>query len=701
MREYCIGVDTGGTFTDLVALTPAGLMHHKLSSTPEGPYRAVLDGIAEALGEDNLQRGDRIAHGTTVATNAILTGNVARALLVTTRGFEDVLEIGRQDRPALYDLEVERPAPLIPAGRRLGLTERIGPEGQIELPLTPGNAVLAHLVERIESLDPPPEAIAISLLHAYANATHERIVADALAERFPGIPITLSSELIPLFREYERSSTVAVNASVRPIMDRYLGALREGLGAADLVITTSSGGSLSAERAAREPVQTLLSGPAAGVAGALAVASRAGFPKILTFDMGGTSTDVALCDGAIRQTSEGGLEGYPLLVEQIDMHTVGAGGGSLAGIDRGGALNVGPQSAGADPGPLAYGRRSPGPSGEGVTVTDANLLLGRLPSAGLLGGTMELDSAGSREGLRALAATASALSGAQRLTPEEIAEGVIQVAVTAMAAALRKISVERGKDPREYVLVAFGGAGAMHAAALGAEIGVDRVLVPREPGLLSAVGTLVAGLRVDRARTVLGSDAVGDAPTLATIWRRLEEEALAGLEEAGMAREECDLRRRVDLRYRGQSFELTVDSPVNRDATPAEAWEETRIRFSAAHLERYGYDRPGIVVELVSLRVEGHGPGAAELDELLPRFDEPEGNTRPIEPGSFPTRPMIWTGSEHEAPQIPRDRLSPGQVVTGPLLIHEFSATTVVPPGAAVEVGSWGDLLISLNGKQR
>ncbi len=697
MREHCIGVDTGGTFTDLVALTPAGLVHHKLSSTPAGPYRAVLDGIAETLGEGTLQRGDRIAHGTTVATNAILTGNVARALLVTTLGFEDVLEIARQDRPALYDLEVERPAPLIPGERRLGIAERIGPEGQAELALTPGSEALADLIDQIDSLDPPPEAIAISLLHAYANATHEQIVAEALAERFPGIPITRSSELIPLFREYERSSTVAVNASVQPIMSRYLGALRAGLGAADLVITTSSGGSLSAERAAREPVHTLLSGPAAGVAGALAVARRAGFPNILTFDMGGTSTDVALCDGAIHQTSEGGLEGYPLLVEQIDMHTVGAGGGSLARIDRGGALNVGPQSAGADPGPLAYGRRSPGPAGEGVTVTDANLVLGRLPAAGLLGGTMELDSAASLEGLRALAAAAAAVSGAQTHTPEEIAEGVIQVAVTTMAAALRKISVERGKDPREYVLVAFGGAGAMHAAALGAEIGVDRVLVPREPGLLSAVGTLVAGLRVDRAQTVLGSDAVGDAATLATVWRRLEEEALAGLEEAGVAREECELRRRVDLRYRGQSFELTVDVPVSGEAAPEEDWKATRDRFAAAHLERYGYDRPGIVVELVSLRVEGHGPGAADLDELLPGIDDGGEGEQGFDPGSFPTRAMIWDGTGHEAPQIPRERLLPGQVVTGPLQIQEFSATTVVPPGAGVEVGSWGDLLITLD----
>jgi len=415
---------------------------------------------------------------------------------------------------------------------------------------------------------------------------------------------------------------------------------------------------------------------------------------------------VALCDGTIRQTTEGGLEGYPLLIEQIDMHTVGAGGGSLARIDRGGALNVGPQSAGADPGPLAYGRRSPGPDGEGVTVTDANLVLGRLPAGGLLGGTMDLDSDAARSGLRALASAAARSPGARQLTPEETAEGVVRVAITAMATALRKISVERGKDPREYVLVSFGGAGAMHAAALATEIGVDRVLIPREPGLLSAVGTLVAGLRVDRAQTVLGSDAVKDARALDEIWSRLEEEALEGLEEAGVSREECTLGRRVDLRYRGQAFELTVDFLAQGEGGPDEIQEELKTRFAAAHLERYGYDRPGIAVELVSLRVEGHGPGAADLDTLQPRIvpvddtgsDAPRVIDSEFDLGEFPTCAMIWNGTSIDTPQIPGERLTPGLKLRGPLLIHEFSATTIVPPDAGIEVGSYGDLLLTLHG---
>lgn len=690
MKRRLIGVDTGGTFTDLVALGHEGLVHLKLASTPDAPHKAVLEGVESILGEGIPGGADRIAHGTTVATNAILTGDVAAAVLVTTRGFEDVLEIGRQDRPALYDLEVRRSEPLIGRGRRLGVAERVGPEGQVELDLKPDGPEIEDLLDRIDNLDPPPEAFAVCLLHSYANPGHEQIVARALAGRFPGIGITLSSELIPVFREYERTSTVAVNAAVGPVMGRYLESLHSGLGEARLMITTSSGGSLSAVQAAREPVHTLLSGPAAGVAGAVAVAGRAGFEKILTFDMGGTSTDVALCEGSIRQTAEGGIEGYPLLVGQVDLHTVGAGGGSLARVDRGGAVIVGPQSAGADPGPLAYGRRRPGPDGEGVTVTDANLVLGRLPAAGLLGGAMSLDGDAALEGLRGLATAASQAPGSVKLSPYEAAEGVVRVAVTAMAGALRRISVERGKDPREYVLVAFGGAGAMHAAALAREMGIGRVLVPYEPGLLSAVGTLVAGLRVDRARTVLGINPDCDAAGVEAVWKELEAEVTAGLEEAGASSDECRLVRTADMRYRGQSFELVVALQQWAGAAGTGSWNRLCERFADAHRERYGYDRPGTVVELVSLRVEGHGPAAADLDELLPPLD-----SKPLQE-AFPTRSMVWEGGNLAAAQIPRRELGAGRHLRGPVLIHEFSATTIVPPDAEVEVGPYGDLLISV-----
>lgn len=692
MTGRLIGVDTGGTFTDLVALGPEGLVHLKLASTPAAPHQAVLDGVQRIVSGSGVESLDRIAHGTTVATNAILTGNFAAAVLVTTSGFEDVLEIGRQERPSLYDFEVKRPPPLIGRERRLGVKERIGPQGQVETALLPDSPEMEELLQKIAALDPPAESIAISMLHSYANSEHETIVARALEEKFPGLGITLSSELIPVFREYERTSTVAVNAVIQPVMGKYLDSLSRELSGARLSITTSSGGSLTAIQAAREPVRTLLSGPAAGVAGAVAVAGRAGFENILTFDMGGTSTDVALCEGTIGQTSEGGMQGYPLLVAQVDMHTVGAGGGSLARVDRGGAVIVGPESAGADPGPLAYGRRRPGRDGEGVTVTDANLILGRLPDRGLLGGAMTLDEEAALEGLGGLAVAASGIEGARELTPEQAAEGVVRVAITAMAGALRRISVERGKDPRGYILVAFGGAGAMHAAALAREMGIRRVLVPHEPGLLSAVGTLVAGVRIDRARTILGTDPQDNSEQVESVWMKLDREVMAGLEEAGIPSGQCRLVRRADMRYLGQSFELTVEAS-RWSAKDADSWSRLCDGFAAAHKERYGYDRPGTAVELVSLRVEGHGPGAAALDDLLPALEQ---DLTTGEEKEYMEKSMVWEGEIFQAVQIPRESLKVGQHLRGPALIHEFSATTIIPPDADMEVGPFGDLLISV-----
>ncbi len=693
-----IGVDTGGTFTDLVALIPGGLRHEKRPSTPDDPSRAVLEGLAGLVGETALTAADRLSHGTTVATNALLTGRTAPIALLTTAGFEDVLEIGRQDRPDLYDLEVERPRALVGADRRLGVDERLAPDGGVERALDPRSRATRAVLDRLAALEPPAEAVAVCLLHAYADPVHEEALAALLAERFPGLPLTLSSRLLPVFREYERTSTVVVNTAVLPVMGRYLGRLRAGVGVGRLTITASSGGTLAADQAAAEPARTLLSGPAAGVAGALAVACRAGFSDILSFDMGGTSTDVALCEGRIRQSDEGEVAGHPVALPQVDLHTVGAGGGSLARIDLGGALAVGPDSAGADPGPLAYGRRSPGPDGEGVTVTDANLLLGRLPAEGLLGGSMPLDAAAARRGLEALAEAAQRAAPGQTLDAAAIAEGVVRVTVAAMAGALRRISVERGKDPRGFTLVAFGGAGAMHAAALAREMGIGRVLVPREPGLLSAVGTLVAGLRVDRARTVLGIDPLTGSERVETLWRALDQEARSALAAAGAPAAAIQIFRRADLRYRGQSFELTVEAPGPDRTFDTGVWDRLRSRFSALHRERYGYERSGTVVELVGLRSEGHGPGVAELEEVLPALGPVD---RPAEKDprtDLPRRSLVWEGVEHAAPQVPRAILGPGDHLRGPVLIHEFSATTVVPPGDEVEVGPWGDLIIRVGG---
>jgi N-methylhydantoinase A len=688
------GIDTGGTFTDLVALTPRGLRQLKLPSTPDDPAWAVRSGLAELTGGAPLGPGDRVAHGTTVATNALLTGRTAPIALLTTEGFEDVIAIGRQDRPALYDLQVCRPAPLVGPERRLGVRERIGPDGGTVIPLEAEGAALREVFEHLAALEPPAEAVAVCLLHAYARADHEEELGRRLAERFPGLPLTLSSRLLPLFREYERTSTVVVNAAVLPVMGRYLDRLREATGAGRLTITASSGGTLSARQAASEPARTLLSGPAAGVAGALAVAGRAGCSDIMSFDMGGTSTDVALCEGRIRTSAEGEIGGYPVALPQVDLHTVGAGGGSLARIDLGGALVVGPASAGADPGPLAYGRRASGPRGEGVTVTDADLLLGRLPAGGLLGGRMPLDGAAARRGLEALAAAAGRAPGSSGPDAVGIAEGVVRVTVAAMAGALRRISVERGKDPRAFTLVAFGGAGAMHAAALAREMGIGTILVPREPGLLSAVGTLVTGLRVDTARTVLGRDPQTEAAALEALWRELDHQAGQGVRAAGAPADQIRLVRRADLRYRGQSFEITVEAPPPDEPFGEEGWRRLQERFADLHQERYGYRRPDTPVELVALRSEGHGPGAARLEEVLPPLPEPARSSSNRPPEEEPLRPMVWEGRVHATPQVSRESLAPRDRLRGPLLIHEFSATTVVPPGDEVEVNPWGDLII-------
>ncbi len=696
MKGLRAGIDTGGTFTDLVALTTEGLRHLKLPSTPDDPARAVRSGLAELTGGDPPGPEDRVAHGTTVATNALLTGRTAPIALLTTAGFEDVIAIGRQDRPALYDLEVSRPVPLVGPGRRLGVRERIGPDGGTIIPLDVAGAELEEVFARLGALEPPAEAVAVCLLHAYARADHEEELERRLSERFPGVPLTLSSRLLPLFREYERASTVVVNAAVLPVMGRYLDRLGEATGAGRLTITASSGGTLSARQAATEPARTLLSGPAAGVAGALAVAGRAGFSDIMSFDMGGTSTDVALCEGDIRTSAEGEIAGYPVALPQVDLHTVGAGGGSLAGIDLGGALVVGPASAGADPGPLAYGRRAAGPDGEGVTVTDADLLLGRLPEGGLLGGRMPLDGAAARAGLEALATAARRAPGSGALDAVGIAEGVVRVTVAAMAGALRRISVERGKDPRAFTLVAFGGAGGMHAAALAREMGMTTILVPREPGLLSAVGTLVTGLRVDTARTVLGRDPRTDAAGIEALWRGLDEEAGRGVREAGAPADRIRIVRRADLRYRGQSFELTVEAPPPQEPFGEEGWRRLQELFAELHQERYGYRRPDTPVELVALRSEGHGPGAARLEEVLPPLPDPPRSSARRPPAEEHVRPMVWEGCVHPTPQIPRERLAPQDRLRGPLLIHEFSATTVVPPGDEVEVDPWGDLIIRI-----
>jgi len=646
-----LAVDTGGTFTDLVLLDRGRIRTLKVPSTPADPAQAVLDGIRRILDEDG---SFDLLHGSTVATNSLLERRGARVVLITNEGFEDVIEIGRQNRPQLYALVGHRPPPLVARDDRLGVAGRLDHRGEEVQPLD--SASLSALAARVGELG--ADAVAISLLHAYANDDHERAVAQALAST--GLPLSVSSELLPEFREYERTSTTVVNAYVSPVMSRYLGRLRDEAGANRVTIMGSNGGALPVERARKEPVHTVLSGPAGGVVGALTWARRAGQNQVLSFDMGGTSTDVSLCPGQPLRTREFEIDGQPVAIPVIDIHTVGAGGGSLARVDAGGALRVGPQSAGADPGPICYGL-----GGTGVTVTDAHVWLGRLPEAAFLGGGSRLD----RDAIQGpLAQIASALD----TTLEAAAEGILAVADTAMERALRVISVERGYDPADFAVVAFGGAGALHVAELTARLGAARALVPPDPGLLSAYGMLATPVTRESSRTVLlEAQEEGALETIARAFDELEFTAREEMLDEGADPTTLDTERWVDARYRGQSFELRV---------PAQDWVD---RFHTAHEERYGYRRPETPVEAVTLRAIVAAP-PLPLD--VPELASSEGDP-PVEQAT-----VVYGGHTLDALRVWRQDLAAGHRLQGPLIVQEYSATTWVPPEWNLEVDRWGCL---------
>lgn len=646
-----LAVDTGGTFTDLVLLENGEIRTLKVPSTPADPSQAVLDGIQEILGGDVEFV---LLHGTTVATNALLERKGVRVALVTNRGFEDVIEVGRQDRPQLYALVGHRPPPLVARDDRIGVEGRIGPDGNEVDGLD--EEELASLGRRVSETN--AEAVAVSLLHSYANPDHERRIAAALEGS--DLPISVSSEILPEFREYERTSTAVVNAYVAPMMDRYLGRLAEDAGATRVSIMGSNGGALPISRARREPVHTVLSGPAGGVVGALTWAKRGGYDSVLSFDMGGTSTDVSLCPGRPLRTREFAIGGQPAAIPVIDIHTVGAGGGSIARVDAGGALRVGPQSAGAQPGPICYGN-----GGTLVTVTDAHVWLGRLPSEAFLGGGRTLD----RE---AIAGPLGEIAEALGTSPDEAAEGILAVADSAMERALRVISVERGYDPVDFAVVAFGGAGGLHVVELAQRLGAGRALVPPDPGLLSAYGMLASPVTREVSRTVLLDAHTPDLEArLGRELGELETSARSSLVDEGVAPESLSVERTIDARYAGQAYELGV---------PAAGWIDA---FHRAHEERYGYRRDETPVEAVTLRVVVSAP-APDLGAVrLPDASAPPEVTQ--------TR-VVYGRDTHEATAVWRHDLLAGHALPGPLVVQEYSGTTWVPPRWSMVVDPWGTL---------
>jgi N-methylhydantoinase A len=647
-----LGVDVGGTFTDFYYWRAGRLRTHKRPSTPDNPARAVIEGIAE-MG----WRPDEVVHGSTVATNAVLERRGARTAFVATRGFRDLLTIGRQARPSLYDLEPSRPPPLVPPEFCFEVDERVDYRGQALR--TPSDAALESLAAAVALSG--AETAAVCLLFSFLRPEHEARVAAAL--RAAGLDVSVSHEVLPEFREYERASTTTLNAYVAPVVRRYLADLRERLasaGGAKLAVMQSSGGLASAEQAASLPAALLLSGPAGGVAGAFSIAHAAGFDHIITFDMGGTSTDVALCAGSIPYTSEWSVDGLPMRLPSVDVHTVGAGGGSIAWVDSGGALRVGPASAGADPGPACYGRGGP------ATVTDAHVLLGRLSADTLLGGSLRIDPEASQRALE----EAAGAGGAQ---------GVIAVANATMERALRVVSLQRGYDPRDFTLVAFGGAGPLHACDLAEALSLPRVLVPRYPGLLSAMGMALADATRDLAAPVM---ATADGDHSGSLDARLRQ-AFAEMGER-LRRElgaEAQTEPAADMRYEGQGYELTVPWPAEGGLPAAvEA-------FHAAHQRRYGHADRGRPVEVTAARVR------ARLRRQKPPVP-------PLAPGprspqaALSGRRTVVFDRPRDARVYARERLLAGNVIEGPAVVAQMDATTLVPPGWRARVDSAGNLVI-------
>jgi N-methylhydantoinase A len=648
-----LGVDVGGTFTDLVALSEGSLVTAKVPSTPRDQSEGVMNAI-EAAG---IEGGSvaALAHGMTVATNALLERRGARTALVTTEGFRDVLEIARQNRASLYDLSMDRPPPLVPRELRFTVKERMGPKGEIE-PLDEKS--LEAAVEALEEAD--VEAVAVCLLFAFSHPEHERRVGEALREALPDVHVSLSSEVLPEFREYERFSTTAADAYLGPRLAAYLNNLADKANEAGVpapLIMQSSGGIVPVEDAAADAAGCVLSGPAGGVVGAAHVGSLGGYEDLLTFDMGGTSTDVApIIAGEAQTTTETVVAGVPIKLPMVDVHTVSAGGGSTAWSDAGGALRVGPHSAGAEPGPAGYGK-----GGEEPAVTDANLFLGYLKDGAELGGEVVLDRSLSEKAL-------SSLGEELGLDAEEAALGIVRVANAEMVRALRVISVERGLDPREFALLAFGGAGGMHACALAEELGMNTVVVPRAGGVLSALGLAISDLRRDYVSPYLVALDEVDEKEFESRYGGMEESAAEDLDDP-------NLDRRADLRYRGQSFELTVD---------AGSLGDLETRFHAAHEGRYGYRMEDEAVELVNLRLVATVP----VEKPTMNEPEPSGGT---EAGR---REANFDGEWRDVPVLDREAMGEGSEVKGPAIVEFRESTCVARPGWRGAVDGVGNLVL-------
>jgi N-methylhydantoinase A len=678
-----MAIDIGGTFTDatLIDEESGAVSIAKVLTTPADPSEGFMAAVGRALAEGGVEatQVQFVVHATTVATNAIIEGKIARSGFVTTEGFRDLLEIARQVRPSLYDTQFEKAPPLVPRDRAVGVRERLGPAGEVLTPLDDDSVREAAALLRGEQV----ESVAVCLLHSYVNPAHEQRVGEILAEELPGVPVSLSAEVAPEFREYLRASTTVINAVIRPVVERYLARIESRLAEAGvrakLLVMQSSGGVFSSDAAARKPVFMVESGPAAGVIASAYLGETLGKPDILSFDMGGTTAKVGLIQGGqpsvTKDYNVGGhagagiggmsLSGYPVRTPVVDLVEIGAGGGSIAWVDSGGLLRVGPRSAGADPGPVCYRR-----GGVEPTVTDANVVLGRLNPGYFLGGEMGLDIDGARVAIEERCAKPLGLD------VTAAAYGIVEIANAAMVNALNLISVQRGYDPRDFVLVGFGGAGPVHANAIARDAEMPTLLIPRSPGIFSATGLLTTDLKRDAATTIMRRlDELDPAEAEAT-FVELEAAGRTELQHEGVADDAIEFVRQIDLRYVGQSYELTIP-----------AGDGLLERFHAEHDRTYGFAAPEEPVEAVSLRLTSVGRIAKPPARKLDAGGAPEPKER---------RPVYYAEADGyvDCPIYDRYALPAGARLAGPAIVEEFDSTTVVHPGFSVSVDETGNLII-------
>jgi len=675
-----IGVDTGGTFTDVCALDEhTGRLHvRKVSSTPDDPGRAIVTGVSQLLDEiggRDLGEVTYFAHGTTVGTNALLTGRGARTGLLTTAGFRDLLELGRGRRPSLYDLQADKPAPLVPRDLRLEAGERVRHDGRVERALDP--AQIRDLARQLR--EQRVEAVAVCFLYSFVDPGHEQTAERILAEELPGVHVSVSSAVLPEFREYERLSTVVVNAYLGPVVARYLVRLRTRLAELGLRVTPhvtqSNGGVIPFETAERTPSRMVLSGPSTGVVGAAGIARAAGFPDIITFDVGGTSSDVSLVqDGVPKESTGTEIDGRPVRAPMLDIHTVGAGGGSIAWIDAGGARKVGPGSAGADPGPACYGR------GTEPTVTDANVVLRVLNPEYLLDGQMKIDAHAARTAVATVA-------GPLGMDVLDAAQGIVRVITANMARAIRVISVQRGYDPRDYTLVPFGGAGPLHAVRLARELGMRTVLVPETPGAQCAAGLLMTDIRADFLRTRIMAP---EEPGVAGVFAELETSATTWLAEENVPPERRRVERFVEMRYTGQNHELAV--PVPEGVITADTVTQLTKRFAAEHERLYGYSAAEDAVQVVTFRVRAVGEVSRAELHRAPRGDaDASAAVRATREVYLPE-----SGGSTPCPVYDRSRLNPGHRLEGPAVVEQMDTTTLLLPGDVAVVDELRNLVVTV-----